>query len=733
MASQDLQKLLVTAQLQHRSGELAQAEACYLALLEALPRNADLWHIAGVLAFQQGRLPVAIDRFRHAIGIQPNFPQALNNLALACKASGQIQEAADAFAAALQAKPDYAEAAYNLALLREALGEFDGAETAYRAALAAREAWASPHGNLGNLLRRASRLEEAQPHLERAVSLAPEDATAIVNLALLRIDQGRFSEARAAAERATALAPSHALAWETAGTAARLQKDFDAAVQFLERAVFLAPEDAPIVFELGLAREECADQDGAQAALAKATAIAPRWERARWTQALMLPRIARDDAEISSALARFDEGLVRIEKGLRLDSEPQRHAAVDAAASTMPFNLHYLPGDHTGRQVRYATLVAQAARAAFPQFAKPMARNGKPERIRVGFLGSHVAAHVVMRYFADFMVKLDRTRFETFAWATNPVRDATTEEIAANVDHFAHGEATLVDLAKSIREASLDVLVHLDAGLDPRNGVLAALRLAPVQAAFYGHPVTTGFDSVDYFLSGDLLETAHSDAHYREKLVRLPGLGASIRPGPTPGDGSWADALRAGSRPLAFCLQNLSKVPPSFDSILAKVVAASGATLVFFNRGRRLTAVFRARLDQALEAEGVPLDAVRVEALRPHADFIAGISRADVVLDTPGFSGGATTLDALSAGTPVVCFEGKSARGRQSAAALRRIGLEETIAADESAYLECAKGLLAHDEDRVALRRKIAERSARLFEDREALHGFEDFLARQAG
>ncbi len=130
LASQDLQKLLVTAQLQHRAGELAAAESCYLTLIEALPRNADLWHLAGVLAFQQGRLPVAIDRFKQAIGIQPQFAQAQNNLALAYKASGQMPQAIEAFAAAFAAKPDKPQAADNLALLHEANGQGAGAQAA---------------------------------------------------------------------------------------------------------------------------------------------------------------------------------------------------------------------------------------------------------------------------------------------------------------------------------------------------------------------------------------------------------------------------------------------------------------------------------------------------------------------------------------------------------------------------------------------------------------------------
>ncbi len=117
-------------------------------------------------------------------------------------------------------------------------------------------------------------------------------------------------------------------------------------------------------------------------------------------------------------------------------------------------------------------------------------------------------------------MKLDPVRFERFVWATSDARDAVTDDIARRVDRFTAGESTVARIAADIRAASLDVLVFLDAGLDPRNSALASLRLAPKQVACYGHPVTTGFDTVDYFLSGELLETDTSDAHYREKLIR---------------------------------------------------------------------------------------------------------------------------------------------------------------------------------------------------------------------
>ena len=733
MTPGELQQLLAQAQALHRAGRLPEAERAYLQLAQSTPGNPDLTHLLGVLAFQQGNTARAIERYRAAIALRSSFPQAHNNLAIALKSAGRLDEAEASFAAALEAKPDYAEAAYNLGILLDARGADTEAERAYRRALEIKGDWIEPLGNLGNLLRKRGLIPEAEPYLERAATLAPSDATTAGNLALLRIDQSRLAEARTLAERAQSLAPDSARWLIAAGTAARLQKDFDGAVPKFEQAAKIEPKDASLWFELGLALEACADDEAARAALARARELAPDWERLRWTEALLLPRVPRDDAEVAEALRRFDDGLDSLESTLRLDTPEHRAAALEAATSLVPFSLHYLPGDHTARQVRYADLVAKVTRATFPEFASAPTPRTKRERIRVGFVSSQVHDHVVMRYFSDFIVKLDPARFERLVWSTSDVRDGVTNEIAAKVDRFVPGESTLAALATDVRAADLDVLVFLDAGLDPRNGALASLRLAPVQVAFYGHPVTTGFDSVGYFVSGELLETPSSDAHYREKLVRLPGIGASVQPPPAPGDGTWIDKLRLDGKPLVICLQNLGKVPPSFDATLAGILAETGARLVFLNRGERLTRRFRARIDGALAARGVPRDAIHIEPTHDRGEFLGGVARADLVLDTPGFSGGATSLDALWAGTPIVAFEGDSARARQTSAMLRALDLDELIARDDAGYVALAVALLADSARRDSLRQRIRAGAPGLFGDSRAIAALHDFLIARAG
>ena len=97
------------------------------------------------------------------------------------------------------------------------------------------------------------------------------------------------------------------------------------------------------------------------------------------------------------------------------------------------------------------------------------------------------------------------------------------------------------------------------------------------------------------------------------------------------------------------------------------------------------------------------------------------------------WSGGNTSLDALASGLPLVTLPGAFMRGRQSAAMLTDLGLDELIAADAADYVEKAVALGRDRERREALAARIAEGRGRLFERDEPVRAFEEFIARAAG
>lgn len=734
MASDD--KRLALEQLhkgtmRHRAGEIGLAQSHYQRAAKLDPGNSDAWHLLGVAALQTGALPLAVKHLRACVKLSPKHAEAHNNLGVALRRLGKHRDSVGAFRAALGARDRYVEAAYNLGLALESTGDVAGAEHAYRHALLWRANYVDAAINLGNLFRRQARYAEALPLLETAQRLAPDRAQTNGNLAGLLTDLGRPNEAVRYAQAAVGIEPRHAQWWRILGVAQRLQHDVEHAIESLTKATALANEDDVARIELGMALQEAGAIEEARAAYAAVRTPPPgASERLRWTAALSLPAIYRDDAEVDAERVRFGEGLAALESGLKLDSREHLVAAYHAVCGVTPFHLHYQPRNNTDLQCRFGDLVARVTSKLAPELTE--ACDGKPRahggRVRVGFVSSHLMQHTVSRYFSNLITELDPKRFDVRVWYSGEKRDSSTDAIAGKVSQFVYANEDALVSARSIRASQLDVLIYPEIGMDPRHQVLAALRLAPVQCALYGHPATSGAANIDYFLSGAALEPDGADAHYRERLVRLPGIGTCPLPPPTPGDGAWYDTYAAKST-LLLCLQNYIKLVPEYDAALARIVAETGARIGFFTRNPPLERRFRQRIEAAFKSSGV--DAAKHLVFIPvqkHADYLAGIARAPLVLDSPWFSGGSTSLDAFRVGTPVLAWEGEMARGRQTAGMLRMMDVDGLTAADADGYVARCVELL-RDRDALAQKRaRISERRASLFEDTAPVAALADFL-----
>jgi len=102
------------------------------------------------------------------------------------------------------------------------------------------------------------------------------------------------------------------------------------------------------------------------------------------------------------------------------------------------------------------------------------------------------------------------------------------------------------------------------------------------------------------------------------------------------------------------------------------------------------------------------------------------MSVCDVILDPLHWSGGRTSLDALTAGLPLVTLPGRLMRGRQSAAMLRTIGVDELVARDEEDYVAIALRIAQDHAYREAISTRIREGLLRLVDRGEPI----DALAR---
>ncbi len=156
----------------------------------------------GIVLAESGQAPQAIEHYRAALRIRPDFANLHVNLGTALRGQGRGDEALVHFAEAVRLDRNLLEAQYNYGLVLGYQGRLDEAIAHYREALRIDPSHALTHNNLGNLLGQQGAVDEAIEHYHAAVRLKPDFGLAYSNLAGALVYQGRVAEARTAVEQA---------------------------------------------------------------------------------------------------------------------------------------------------------------------------------------------------------------------------------------------------------------------------------------------------------------------------------------------------------------------------------------------------------------------------------------------------------------------------------------------------------------------------------------------------
>jgi predicted O-linked N-acetylglucosamine transferase (SPINDLY family) len=134
-------------------------------------------------------------------------------------------------------------------------------------------------------------------------------------------------------------------------------------------------------------------------------------------------------------------------------------------------------------------------------------------------------------------------------------------------------------------------------GMDPPTMQMAGLRLAPIQCVAWGHPLTTGLPSIDYFLSSELMEGENPQEHYSEKLILLPNIGVTYpKPYIPPIVKSRSDYSLSDNDVIYLSCQAPFKYLPQYDFILAEIAHRIPQAKFVFLRGT----VLKSRLHNLL-------------------------------------------------------------------------------------------------------------------------------------
>ena len=684
-------------------------------------------------------LDAALVHARAAIAITPDDPIVHYALAELLEAAGDAGGALTSVERALELNPRFVQAHHYHGILRGESGDTAGAAAAFEQALRLDPGHARSWNNLGNTQRTLGQLEEAESSFARALAARPDYPLAAANLAEVQRDLGEVERAevtlRQALARASGRTPFRPLLVLLAGLL-RERSELDESAQLYMRAIQAAPEQSSgETFNLGSVLSERGEPDRAREAYARAYAINRTDLRGLIAKHLALPMIYADTAALDAARSGFGAGLAALGQDLDTAVAGLSEAQVQDGFRWTNFFLAYQGGNDRTLQAGYAALAARAIGTASPALLAPIAKRSLAgRRVRVGFASAFFHVGTCGRYFKSWITDLDRDRFEVFVYHLFPGLDVVASEIARRADRFrefggSRARPSLV--APSIRGDDLDVLVYPELGMDVTSFALAAFRLAPRQYAAWGHPVTTGHATIDAFLSCDAMEPDDAQAHYTERLIRLPGIGTRYERPNVPAGASRAQFGLPDGPVLLLCPQSLFKIHPENDALFAEILAQNPSAILVLFAGRHpaITDQFMRRLSRAFDRHGIQIRE-RTRVLPPvgHDDYLRINLLCDAMVDTLHWSGGNTSLDALACGLPVVTLPGTFMRGRQSAGMLSLLGMPELIASDRESYVAVASRLIAEPAWRRSLADRIRGAQEQLFDVRNATERLQELL-----
>ena len=185
---------------------------------------------------------------------------------------------------------------------------------------------------------------------------------------------------------------------------------------------------------------------------------------------------------------------------------------------------------------------------------------------------------------------------------------------------------------------------------------LFAMRPAPVRASAIGYGSSVGGGLVDYLITDDAMWPEAERKYCSEKLVFMPH--ASL-PG-SPREMSETEFTRKtmGLPDEGVVFANFNghyKIDPETFGLWMRILKRVPGSVLWIMKGSDTSC---ANLKKEAEIRGVRADRLVFAQQVETSQHIARIRLADIALDGYNLEGGATTLDALWAGVPVVVTSG---------------------------------------------------------------------------
>jgi len=679
----------------------------------------------------EGKFNNAKELYIEVLKIKPDHFLALSNLGIIYSQTKHYNKAVEIFNKVLKINPKYSEGYNNLGNVFFELLKYDLALENYKKAIKLNPKFSNAYNNIGNIYFKRKNLEKAIESYNSAIlyDLDKTNDKSFYNLGNIYRELDDIKKSIECYQKAIKINPNSVPAYINLSISLSNNGDIMDAIHYCQKALNKDPKNILALNNLGKYFQEIGKENLSVDCYQKGINIDPTLLKSRWLLMNTFPIIYKDFEQIEFFKKNFEKNIFEIENILNKKINYDKEHLITTLSSCTNFYLHYQADDVTHLQKKYGDVVHKLTKRVFPQFQEKIPIKKSSKSIKVGFISSYFYDHVVSKLFKNWIANLNKDNFKTYVHHIGQTQDETTILIKKNCHSFSH-EKDIYKIINNINSNKLDVLIFLDIGMDPKMQILGNLKLAPIQCCAYGVPVTTGFKNIDYFLSSELMETKISQKHYSEKLIKLPDLGIDYD-APKKSKLTNSSYKKEKDKVYFLNLQSNYKLLPQHDHIYFEIIKNNPSARFWFlgTKNDFIASKFKERIATLCNEQGVNLD--EFFTFYPQMTFknyLNLIENSDIILDSIGWSGLNTSLEAISLNKPIVTLPSNFMRGRHTFGILKVLKIDELICNSKEEYVSLASKLSKNLVLREEISKKIKVNKKLLFNNPKPVKFLEKFL-----
>tara|TARA_B100000989_G_scaffold15682_1_gene10520 strand:- start:2261 stop:3934 length:1674 start_codon:yes stop_codon:yes gene_type:complete len=407
----------------------------------------------------------------------------------------------------------------------------------------------------------------------------------------------------------------------------------------------------------------------------------PKW---KYQKDLLFPIIMKDNKEIHKYREKVSNCYDQI-----LKSNEELNYDNDQIIQTPHYEMSYNQHDNLELNIKSV----KALRKIYKELNETSVEDkNKNEKIKIGFISEFFTNHTIGRLFKNIIFSLDQSKFNIFVFHSNKTKK--NEIFNEFVEKEKKGYLKNITLPKKLNEKikifkkeKFHILFYPDIGMSVEMYYLSLIRLAKYQIMSWGHPETTGSESIDYFLCSKTLITYETAKSYSEKLLLMDQLPMIYE---IPNVENKLNDKSLSKNNIYSCPQTMFKFHPDFDHILSEILKKDKKGILYLIKDTNKV-YYHKLIERFKKIKDFDLDRVIFIDQLNRDGYINHLGSSSVLLDPLYFGAGNSFHESMVYGTPTVTMPTKFIKSRIVTAAYIQMEVDNPpIVKNEKEYIEMA-------------------------------------------